>query len=79
MKKQMIYCCLAFLLFCSPAAASDTASIQMRDAISAQFEAAGGYSIDQALRGRQEFDPSFSFAQSSMEFASGETPMQTTF
>ncbi len=74
MKKQMIYCCLAFLLFCSPAAASDTASIQMRDAISAQFEAAGGYSIDQALRGRQEFDPSFSFAQSSMEFASGETP-----
>lgn len=74
MKKQMILCCVLLFLWMLPAAAADQTDAQLQDVIDSQFEAAGGYTIDQTLSGRQEFDPSFSFAGASMDFASGQSP-----
>lgn len=74
MKKQMILCCILLFLFMLPAAAADQTAVQMQDAIDAQFKAAGGYTIDRTLSGIQEFDASFSYANASLEFASGKTP-----
>lgn len=74
MKKQMILCCLILFLSMLPALAADQITAQMQDAIDAQFKAAGGYTVDQTLSGIQEFDPSFSYANASLEFAGGKTP-----